>query len=185
MVAEIAFSLVLLCAAGLLARAFFKFLETDPGFRADKTIALRLAIPSYRYGAYEEGGANLSRKGLYRRLDESVRSIAGVEVSGLTRKVPILQFWNPDGISIDGRPPVMEHGEPKMWKRWGLPEHGMIDYQTVSPGYFAALRMPVVRGRMFDERDHPDAPFAALVNQAMVRKFFPDEDPIGRRIMVD
>jgi predicted permease len=185
MVAEIAFSLVLLCAAGLLARAFFKFLETDPGFRPDKAIALRLAIPSYRYGAYEEGGANLSRKGLYRRLDESVRSIAGVEVTGLTRKVPILQFWNPDGISIEGRPPLIEKGEPKMMKRWGIPDHGMIDYQTVSPGYFAALRIPLVRGRVFDERDGPNAPLTALVNQTMVRKFFPDEDPIGRRIVVD
>ena len=185
MVAEIAFSLVLLSAAGLLARAFFKFLETDPGFRPDKAIALRLAIPSYRYGAYEEGGANLSRKRLYRRLDESVRSIAGVEVTGLTRKVPILQFWNPDGISIEGRPPLIEKGEPKVMKRWGIPDHGMIDYQTVSPGYFAALRIPLIRGRAFDERDGPDAPFAALVNQAMVRKFFPNQDPIGRRIVVD
>jgi predicted permease len=185
MVAEIAFSLVLLSAAGLLARAFLKLLETDPGFRPDKTIALRLAIPSYRYGAYEEGGANLSRKGLYRRLDESVRSIAGVEMTGLTRKAPILQFWNPDGISIEGQPPLIEKGEPKMMKRWGIPDHGMIDYQTVSPGYFAALRIPLVRGRVFDERDGPDAPLAALVNQAMVRKFFPGQDPVGRRIVVD
>jgi predicted permease len=185
MVAEIAFSLVLLCAAGLLTRAFFKLLETDPGFRPDKAIALRLAIPSYRYGAYEEGGANLSRKGLYRRLDESVRSIGGVEVTGLTRKVPILQFWNPDGISIEGRQALIEKGEPRMMKRWAIPDHGMIDYQTVSPGYFAALRIPLVRGRVFDERDGPNAPVAALVNQAMVRKFFPDEDPISRRIVVD
>jgi putative ABC transport system permease protein len=185
MVAEIAVSLVLLSAAGLMARVFLKLLETDPGFRPDKTIALRLAIPSYRYGAYEEGGANLLRKGLYRRLDESVSSIAGVEVTGLTRKVPIRQFWNPDGISIEGRPPLIEKGEPKMMKRWGIPVHGMIDYQTVSPGYFAALRIPLVRGRFFDERDGPDAPLVALVNQAMVHKFFPNEDPIGRRIVVD
>jgi putative ABC transport system permease protein len=185
MIAEIALCLVLLCAAGLLTRAFFKFLETDPGFRPDNAIALRLAIPSYRYGAYEEGGANLSRKKLYRRLDESLRSIAGVEVTGLTRKVPILQFWNPDSISIEGRPPLIEKGEPQMMKRWGIPDHGMIDYQTVSPGYFAALRIPLVRGRVFDERDGPEAPLAALVNQAMARKFFPNEDPIGRRIVVD
>lgn len=70
-------------------------------------------------------------------------------------------------------------------KRWGIPDHGMIDYQTVSPGYFAALRIPVGRGRVFDERDGPEAPFFALVNQVMVRKFFPDEDPIGRPIVVD
>jgi hypothetical protein len=72
-----------------------------------------------------------------------------------------------------------------LMKRWGIPDHGMIDYQTVSPGYFAALRIPLVRGRGFDEHDRADAPLAALVNQAMVRNFFPDQDPAGRRIVVD
>jgi putative ABC transport system permease protein len=114
-----------------------------------------------------------------------LRSLAGVQAAGLTRKLPILQFWNPDGFSIEGRPPVIRRGEPLMLKRWGIPDHGMISYQTVSPGYFAALRIPIIRGRMFDNRDRADTPFSALINQAMARKFFPDEDPIGRRIAVD
>jgi putative ABC transport system permease protein len=185
MVAEIAFSLVLLTSAGLLTRAFLKLLATDPGFRPQQTVALQLSIPNYRYGAYEEGLGNLARQALYWRLEESVQSLAGVQAAGLTRKIPILQFWNPDGFSIEGRPPVIRRGEPQMLKRWGIPDHGMISYQTVSAGYFAALRMPLVRGRMFDNRDRPDTPFSTIINQAMVRKFFPDEDPIGRRIAVD
>jgi putative ABC transport system permease protein len=79
----------------------------------------------------------------------------------------------------------MRNGAPMIIKRWGIPKHGLISYQTVSPGYFAALGIPLVRGRLFDDRDRADAPISAVVNRAMVRKFFPDEDVIGRRIAVD
>jgi putative ABC transport system permease protein len=185
MVAEIAFSLVLLVGAGLLTRTFLKLLRTDPGFRPEQAIGLQLSIPTYRYGVYEEGGKNPPRQALYDRLNESVRSIAGVQVSGLTFKVPSLQIWNPDDLGIEGRPPAMHNGEPMILKRWGIPKHGLISYQTVSPGFFAALGIPLVRGRLFDDRDRAGAPLSALVNQALVRKFFPGEDPIGRRIVVD
>jgi putative ABC transport system permease protein len=70
-------------------------------------------------------------------------------------------------------------------KRWGIPMHGQASLQTVSQGYFAALGMPLIRGRVFDDRDRAGAPMLAVVNDAMARKFFPSEDPIGRRIAVD
>jgi putative ABC transport system permease protein len=185
MVAEIAFSLVLLIGAGLLTRAFVKLLHTDPGFSPAQSVALRLSIPNYRYGVYEEGGQNLSRRKLYSRVDQAARSIAGVQVAGLTLKVPIRQVWSPDDLSIEGRPPILRNGTPMIIKRWGIPKHGLISYQTVSPGYFAALGIPLIRGRLFDDRDRAGAPISAVINQAMARKFFPDEDPIGRRIAVD
>jgi predicted permease len=185
MVAEIAFSLVLLVGAGLLTRAFVKLLHTDPGFRPAQSIALRLSIPSYRYGVYDEDGRNLPRQALYNRLEESARSIAGVQVAGVTLKVPMLQIWNPDDVSIEGRPPEIRNGAPMMIQHFGIPKHGLASYQTVSPGYFAAMGIPLVRGRVFDDRDRADAPLSGVVNQAMVRKFFPDEDPIGRRIAID
>jgi predicted permease len=185
MVAEIAFSLVLLVAAGMLTRAFLKLVHTDPGFRPEQAIVVRLVIPTHRYGAYEEGGSNVSRRTLYKRLKESTRSIAGVEVSALTVKVPIAQFWNPDGFSIDGRPPAIQNDSPIMLERWGIPMHGMVSYQTVSPEYFPVLGIPIVRGRPFDGRDRAGTPFSAIVNQALVRKFFANEDPIGHRIAVD
>jgi MacB-like periplasmic core domain len=185
MVAEIAFSLVLLVGAGMLTRAFLKLVHTDPGFRPAQAIAVRLAIPTHRYGAHEEGGSNLSRRTLYKRLEESTRSIAEMEVSALTLKAPIAQFWNPDGFSIDGRPPAIQNGSPIMLKRWGLPMQGMVSYQSVSRGYFPALGIPIVRGRPFDDRDRAGTPFSAIVNQALLRKFFPNGDPIGHRIAVD
>jgi putative ABC transport system permease protein len=185
MVAEVALSLTLLVGAGLLTQAFLKLVRQDPGFRPEQSVAAQLSIPNYRYGAYEEGGNNFARQKLYRQLEESVGSIGGVQAEGLTVKVPMLQFWNPDSIGIEGRPPAPHNGESIMLKRWGIAESGQVDYQTVSPGYFSALRIPLIRGRLLDRQDQADAPFAAVVNQAFVRKFFADEDPIGRRIAVD
>jgi predicted permease len=154
MVAEIALSLLLLVSAGLLTRTFLKLLQTDPGFRPAQSAAMRLSIPTYRYGVHEEGGRNLPRQVLYHRLDELLRSISGVQVAGLTLKAPILQIWNPDDVSIDGRPPTISNGEPMMIKRWGIPKHGPVSYQTVSPGYFAALGIPP-RSGTFVRRSRP------------------------------
>jgi predicted permease len=185
-VAEIAFSLVLLVGGGLLTRGFLKLIHTDPGFRPEQSVAVRLSIPSYRYGIYEDAGKNLSRQKLYDHLDQSVRSLASVQEAGLTLKLPLRQFWNPDGVSIEGRPPgIGRNGAPMISKRWGIPMHGQVNLQTVSPGYFAAVGTPIIRGRAFDDRDRSDAPTVAVVNEATVRKFFPNDDPIGRRIAVD
>ncbi len=63
--------------------------------------------------------------------------------------------------------------------------HGAVSIQTVSPGYFAALGIPLIRGRVFDDHDRPDAPMTAVINEATARKFFPNEDPIGRQIAID
>jgi putative ABC transport system permease protein len=166
--------------------AFLRLIHTDLGFRPEQSIAVRLSIPSYRYGTYEDAGKNLMRQKLYDRLDQSVRSIASVQEAGLTLKLPLRQFSNPDGVSIEGRPPVIgRNGAPAISKRFGIPIHGQVNLQTVTPGYFMTMSMPIIRGRAFDDRDRSDAPMVAVVNQAMVRKFFPNEDPIGRRIAVD
>jgi predicted permease len=185
-VAEIAFSLVLLVGGGLLAQTFLKLIRTDPGFRPQQTVAVRLSIPSYRYGDYENGGKNVPRQQLYDRLDQSIGSIPSVREAGLTLKLPLRQFWNPDGVSIEGRAPVTgRNGSPAVSKRFGLPIHGAVNLQTVSPGYLGAIGTPIIRGRAFDDRDRANARMVAVVNEAFVRKFFPNEDPIERRIVVD
>jgi len=185
-VAEIALSLVLLVGGSLLSRAFLRLLHTDPGFRPTKCIALRLAIPNNRYGSYEVGGKNAPRQKLYYRLETSAQSISSVQVAGIAEKLPLRQFWNPWSISIEGRPPAPARDRRSLTsKRWGLPMQGDVSTQPVSPGYFAALGIPLIRGRAFDQHDGPDSPVVAVVNEAMVRKFFANEDPIGKRIVID
>ncbi|HEX4167185.1 MAG TPA: ABC transporter permease [Bryobacteraceae bacterium] len=185
-IAEIAFSLVLLIGGGLLTRTFLKLLHTDPGFHPAQSVAFRISVPKNRYGFYEIGGKNAPRQRLYDRLEKSVQSIPGVKVAGLTGKLPLRQFWNPWGVSIEGLPPALgRDGRPMISKRWSMPMQGEVSEQPVSPGYFAALGIPLIRGRVFDERDRPDAPMTAVINEATARKFFPNEDPIGRRIAID
>ena len=150
-VVEVAFSLVLLVAGGLLTRTFLKLLHTDPGFRPEQSVAMRLSIPKYRYGAYEIGGKNAPRQLLYDRLGRSAQSVASVQVAGLAEKLPLRQFWNPWEVSIEGRPPADgPDGRPMISRRWGLLEQGQVSQQPVSPGYFGALGIPLLRGRVFE-----------------------------------
>jgi putative ABC transport system permease protein len=185
-VAEVALSLVLLSGGGLLMRSFLKLLHEDPGFRPAQAVALQLSVPATRYGVYEFGAENLRRRRLYDQIERAVRAIPGVESAGLTAKLPLRQFPSQWGLGIEGRPPIQRpDGSAQISGRFGFAIHGDISLQTVSPGYLAAIGIPLVRGRLLDEHDGPGAPMAAVINQAAVRRFFPDQDPIGRSVAMD
>ncbi|HEX2714269.1 MAG TPA: FtsX-like permease family protein, partial [Candidatus Acidoferrales bacterium] len=198
-VAEVAFSLVLLVSGGLLTRGFLKLLHSDPGFRPAQSLALKLSIPAYRYARRsdrgwipdESGGSreHAALQALIDRLKQDVQSLASVEAAGLSTKLPLRQFWDGIPISIEGRPPVPSRdGRPRM--RSGRPIHGDASIQTVSPGYFRAQGIPLLRGRLFDDHDRFDdydrsgTPIPAVISEATVRKLFPTEDPIGKRIWI-
>lgn len=182
-IAEVALSLMLLFAGCLLTRSFLKLFHRDPGFRPGQSVALQLSLPSYRYPSYASRSMDAGRRELYDRLERAAGSLAGVEVAGVSDKLPLRQFWDPEGISIEGRPPVASpDGRLRVNQALGWPVYGDASLQTVSPGYFAALGIPLVRGRVFTDHDRPDAPMAALINEAAAHKFFPKEDPIGKRI---
>jgi hypothetical protein len=124
-------------------------------------------------------------------------SSSTIDWSGLSRvllelqpwaspRLPLRHLWNPGAFSIEGRPappPGQSVGAASLGS--GLPKHGSIALQQVTPGYFAALGIPLVRGRLLDGRDGPDAPMAALINETAAHKFFLNEDPMGKRLTVD
>jgi putative ABC transport system permease protein len=182
--AEVALSLLLLVCGGLLTRAFLQLVHTDPGFRPAHAVALQLAIPPYRYPVPAKPSDDGARRQLYESLQAAAQSLAEVEYAAVSRRLPFRQFWDPEGISIEGRPPLpLAPGElPKINKVLGWPVHGEVSFQTVSPGYFQALGVPLLRGRLLDSRDRPNAPMPVVINQAAIRKFFANEDPIGKRI---
>jgi putative ABC transport system permease protein len=182
-ISEVALSLVLLVAGSLLTRSFLNLIHSNPGFRPARSVALQLSIPAYRYPSYANRSMDAGRRRLYDRIERAAGSLAGVEVAGVGDKLPLRQFWDPDGISIEGRPPAASpDGRPRINRALGWPVYGNVSFQTVSPGYFGALGIPLVRGRVFTDQDRPEAPMAALINEAAVRKFFPNENPIGKRI---
>jgi predicted permease len=160
-VAEFALAVVLLAGAGVLIRSFLRIQQVDPGFRLGRLLTLKLELP---------GAKNQAQKiAYYQQAFERVRSLRGVESVGAISHV-FLEF-NPDvTITVEGRP--APHPDQAV-------EQLMDD--VVSVDYFTTMGIPLRRGRFFSEQDGPGAPRAALINEAMARRFFPGEDPIGRR----
>jgi macrolide transport system ATP-binding/permease protein len=160
-VAQVALSLVLLTGAGLLTESLRRLEQQPLGFRADGRIVARIgpAAPAddlNRLAAY------------YSRMLARVRQIPGVLDATYSRYSPMEGNNWQSGISILGRP-TSPQPESSSWNRIG-------------PRYFETLGTRVVRGRTIDERDTPNAPRVAVVNEAFVRRFFPDSDPLGRRL---
>jgi predicted permease len=162
-VLQTAMTLVLLVGSGLLARSFSEMLATDLGIRADRVLTFRLTAPESSYrdpasiAAFEE------------RLLGRLAEVPGVEAVGATSHLPIAVAAPGTAFVVDGRP--VEPGQ--------LPP--LIHYSLVKPGYFAAMGMPVQRGRDFDRRDLEPALREVIVNTVVVDRFWPGQDPIGKR----
>ncbi len=168
-VAEVAAAVVLLVSAGLLLRALARIQATDPGFRASGAMTLRTALSSPKYDAVA------ARAAYYERVLREVRALPGVESAGFISFAPML--WR------GGIWPVSLHGEPE--------ERGSdhsVSLRYVTPGYFAALGVPLRAGRDVADGDRFDRPLVAVVSASFVRRFWPDigpeGNPLGRRFQL-
>ena len=164
-VVELAIAVVLLSGAGLLAKSFYRLLHVPLGFDPDHLATVRVMIPGT---AYMNNDQTLA---LYREIMRRVSSLPGVESAGAGSRLPVECNCPTDGIQIVGRP---FHGE-----------HNEVDERHVSPDYLPTLRASLLRGRGFTEADDSSTPGVAIVNQALVNKYFPGQDPIGQRIAND
>jgi putative ABC transport system permease protein len=162
LVAEVALSIVLLVGATLLLRSFAKLTNVEPGFDPAHVLAFRVALPQTSYPGPHQ------RAAFFDRLLEALHTTPGIEAAGMVQQLPmrgdyVLSF------TIDRRP-VTRGEEPS------------ANYRAVSPRYFAALRIPVLRGRAFTEQDVEKAPMVAVIDEAFAKRHFPGEDPMGRGI---
>src|SRR5580704_3671307 len=176
-VSEFVFSLVLLILGVLLVESFLKLRRADPGFDSKNLMAFRIPVPEVSYGKFTYGAQDTRREKLYEQLERLLRDIPGVESVGFAANLPLKQAFNPSPVLVTGRepPPGLVNGkEPPLEASTGT--------QMVNPDYFRALRVKLVSGRFFEERDNFDAPEVAIVNEAFVRRFFPNEDPIGKEV---
>jgi predicted permease len=161
--AEVALSLVLLAGAGLLVRSFLRLLAVDPGFRADHVLTLRLSLPASRYSDPAQVDA------FYRELFARIESLPGVEAAGGTVLLPL--GGNASGtVTVDTQSVPPDRATPEADKR------------PVTPGYFRAMGIPLLRGRYFDERDNRTSQPVAIIDETMANTYWPNQDPIGRRI---
>jgi len=149
---------------------------------------MQIRVPEFRYGKFEVGGRNASRARLYEELERRIAALPGVASAAVASKPPMKHLPNPWGVSVEGRgapAPNQDEGREAVSRKTGLYIHGSTSDQRVSPAYFRTLYIKLLRGRLLDERDTGEAPMVAVVNETFARKFFPDEDPVGKRVTVD
>jgi putative ABC transport system permease protein len=163
-VVQVAAAVVLLIGAGLLLRSFARLQQVDPGFDAHGVLTMRIVLPHQQYDTPAKSAA------FFARLESELAALPGVEAVGLVSELPLSGQRNDAPFSVVGRPPVRED------QRLGA------DFRSVNQHYFAALRVPLLRGRNFTAQEVSQSAPVVIVSERLVRAAFPNEDPVGRRV---
>jgi putative ABC transport system permease protein len=162
-VAEVALSIVLLVGAGLLIRSLQQLEDVDPGFNSEQVVTMEVSLPIARY---PEG----DQMPFYQQLEERVAGIAGVRRVGAINILPLSSNYDSRGIQIEDDPKPDGQGRAPQWR-------------SVTPGYFAAMGIPLMAGRHFDARDTEDRQRVVIVSESMARSYWPGvADVVGKRI---
>ena len=165
-VLEMAIALPLLVAAGLGVVGTQRFLTGPQGYDPDGLLTMKLILPDR---AYPDDAA---RRLFVTKTIEAFRQIAGVERVAAINNMPTSGSNSSRAIEIDGHPPADPNNLPR------------VDYRTITSDYFSTLRIPIIRGRAFSTGDREGTQPVVIVSESMARKFWPNEDPIGRRMKV-
>src|SRR5271165_3362752 len=161
-VVELTVAVVLLCGAGLLGRSFYNLLHVPMGFNTSNVAVVFVMAPDSTYPKNDQV------LGFYHEIERRVSALPGVESVGLTSDPPVQCNCDTDWIRIAGKP---FHGE-----------HNEVNQRDVSPAYLSTLKAHLVRGRMFSHDETAAKPNVVLINEALARKYFPGEDPIGQKL---
>jgi putative ABC transport system permease protein len=164
MVCEVASSAALLIGAGLLIRSLVRLQEVNPGFRPDHVLTMQLSLPPARYPGLKVGL-------FYDQLVSRVAALPGVESAGVCRFLPLSGNDASANFLIQGQPRLSAADQPR------------AKFRAASGGYFQALGIPLIRGRLFDSRDNQHTPKVVIVNETEAERYWPNEDPIGKRIL--
>lgn len=166
-VSEVALALVLLVGAGLMLRSFARLHESDPGYDPDGVLTMRVPLPTSVAGQTDHVLE------FYDRLVRRVEALPGVTSAGVISQLPL------SGQSMSGTTRV-EESRAQPQDQWAIE----ADRRATSPGYFEAMGYRLRRGRFFADADNRDGRLVAIVDETFARRFWPDEDPIGKRISI-
>ena len=168
---EVALAVIVLVGAGLLVRSFQKLLQVDPGFRADHLLSLKIELPQSRYQRDEQ------IRNFYQQLTPRIQALPGVEQAALIDRLPIAPHFHISRFVAEGQQP--ESGKEPITQMRG------VDHR-----FFQMMRIPLLKGRLFDERDVSKKingladDNEVIINETMARGFFPNQDPLGKRIFM-
>ena len=163
-VCEVGLSLVLLVGAGLMIRTLWALHDVKPGVDPHNVLTFRVTLPPEKYSKPEQ------QLNFYKQLVERVISLPGIESAGTIDSLPLTNDGSTQPVAIEGRPAVEFAMQPE------------VAVRTISPGYMRALRIPLLAGRDFSETDTLDRPGAIVISESMAREFWPNENPIGKRL---
>ena len=162
-ITEVAMTLVLLIAAGLLVRTLLQLGQVDKGFDSQNVLTMNLGLPSLKYPKPE----NLIA--FYKQATERIAALPGVKAAGITSVLPLSDNFDGRGLAVE------DHPKPPG-------EEISVDLYVVTPGYLRAMEIPLRKGRAITEQDSADAMRVALINNTMAEQLWPKEDPLGKRI---
>jgi putative ABC transport system permease protein len=163
-VLEMALALVVLISAGLLIRSFWNLQQVNPGFVPQNVLAMSVTLPMTKYRE------PVQRANFYQELLQRIRALPGVRSAGACSILPLSGNNSSGSFRIEGRDTPQGQSLP----------HG--DRWAATTDYFSTMKIPIVRGRFFDDRDTMDSQPVAIIDETMQRKYWPNEDPVGKRI---
>lgn len=174
-VSELALAVLLLAGAGLLIRSFSRLVDVSPGFQTQHLLAAELSLPEKAYA----DGPPVQK--FYTQLMENLRTVPGIQSVGAVSEMPLTDSYTSGSVyfedtSIPDIPRIQQFGN--------LP-YMEIDQRAVTSGYFQAMQIPLVRGRLLTEADDARAPLVAVVDSNFAHRFWPQGDAIGQRVAID
>jgi len=162
-ITEVAMTLVLLVAAGLLVRTVARLGTVNKGFNSRNVLTMNIGLPGLKYPKPENWIA------FYKQATERIAGVPGVSAAGITSVLPLSDNFDGRGLAVEDFP------KPRG-------EEISVDLYVVTPGYLRAMEIPVLKGRAITEQDNVDGMKVALINQTMADQLWPNQDPIGKRI---
>ncbi len=165
-VLQVMMAVMLLVAAGLLMRSFIKLQSVSPGFAEEGVLTAQMSLPELRYA---DDAAVL---GFFRRFEERVRALPGVTDVGVTSALPFGNHSSGSSYMVAGRDHADDATSPH------------AHHRVTDGGYFNAMDIPLLRGRLFDARDTGDSERVVIIDEILAKKFFPDADPVGRQLVL-
>src|SRR6201991_423004 len=163
-VSEVALAFGLMISDRLLIKIFRQLRQINLGFDPDRVLTLRVQLPAYKY---KEDHQRIS---FYNQTLQQIGSLPGIESVGISNYLPLTGWYNILPIVIEGQTPAPVGQEPE------------IDHRVVSPSYFSAMKTPLIKGRYFTDADNDTSAQVIIVNDTMARRYWPGEDPVGRRM---
>lgn len=166
-ISEIALSFVLLIGAGLLIKSFIRLRDVNPGFEPQRVLTTGLSLARAKYPKVEQQAA------FFQETIARIKALPGVEAAALVDPLPLSGNSIAGTFQIVGRPAATAADKP------------LSNIRRISSDYFRTMSIPIMKGRVFDDKDTKDAPPVIVVNETFARRFFPGEDATGKRIVVE